>query len=145
MRNIIPELAFISAERKGLSTAENLERTTKLRGQLEAFGLKFRGCNGVYKGTKEYSFMVWLDHAKGMSHYAISDLATEFDQECILYRDNDRNAYLMGKDDQDPTNNYFIQSLGIMGLITPEQVTKLDSYTHFPLTDTYMGVVNAVK
>lgn len=136
MKTLIPEVIFISAFLKGLSEIENIIRQTKLIKQLKELNIKHKCCIGSYQGVEEESIMVYLDHGKGITHYILCDLAMEYDQDCILYRDNTKAGYLVGKED----GHYYENHIGLIEEITAEEATKIGDYSYFPLTQKYMGV-----
>lgn len=139
MQNLIPEIVIFSAAKSRYNDDQNEKRHEVLLTILKDLGVRFLQCKGTYKGRHERSVMIFLDHAKGFTEHMFTQLATtKFDQECILHRDKYKQGFLMYK-------NGVFEKIGTVNQITPVQATELESYTWFPLTDTYLGVANESK
>jgi len=134
MKFNIPEVIFMSAFKEELPITLNLRRHNALKAILADLGVRYKICEGVYKNSAETSIMIYLEHYKGYNEHFFADIAVkQFDQESILYRDKYKDAYLIYKDSE--------EKIGVMREITPRQAESLDSFTRFPLTDTYLGVL----
>lgn len=120
------QFAIISAELSNLSKKENEERTREMAEYFKRDGMLTRKmevieANGVYKGTKEKSFIVKID-----SHYDylwLKSLAKKFDQEAILAVDKRNNAYLQILADNSS------MKLGTFHKVPKSVAETLDAYT----------------
>jgi len=135
MRSNIPEIVFISAFNSNLSADTNSRRNELLYAVLSDLNVRCRQCEGHYKGDKELTFMVFLDHNKGFNEKFFANIAFEqFNQESILYRDKYKEGFLIFN------NGEGVKNIGQIVELTPEEASKQDSFTRFPLTDRYLGV-----
>ena len=67
MNTIKKEFTIISAELSTASDAENIARTETLRRNLKLFGYKFKEVLGVYKNSREVSFVVICDRGNELA------------------------------------------------------------------------------
>lgn len=131
--NIKKRVVLISAELKGLSDAENSERSVKLGAHLTSMGLKFSRALGSYKGTCEKSFIV------DASEDIIGKLkvtADWFKQESILVVQDDaaRSASLHFID----TGK--VQKIGSIVPLTALEASKEENWTLDLTQNLYFGV-----
>lgn len=89
----LPSIVIMSAEVKGLSPFQNSYRTEQMAMWLGEVGLAWKAVEGVWNGTKEMSFVVTYRTDEELGQ--LIDLAKLYDQEAILYADQERNAYLL--------------------------------------------------
>ena len=113
---------IISAEKAGLSQAENNLRTDMLRRELQAQGIPGIQLKGRYNGSNEVSFLVPAAEDSPESH-AVERLAKHWQQESVLAIDPDKRATLLFSDGTR-------KPLGPFREIDPAQ--EVDSYTDFP-------------
>ena len=131
MRHQNPEIAIISAELTCLTgefeslQVQNEYRSHKLATTLGEMGFGFKHVQGMYKGSREASFLVVIHGPDELS--AILNLGFDFGQESILYADQDRNAKLIYCDGHDT------EPLGVLQRV--ESVEGLDAWTHDPGDD----------
>lgn len=88
---------FISAERSELDLRTNNWRTEELRDLLTERGFRYRPAIGVYKGTKENSFIVEIRTPSEISE--LLSLSRDFDQECILEMTDGHGWLIFGEDE----------------------------------------------
>jgi hypothetical protein len=89
--NELPTFFVLSAERDNLSSRDNLYRTHELEGILNELEIPYKIVEGHYNGLREDAFVV-----VGHGYEAIvSKLARDFDQECYLRVDENRQARLV--------------------------------------------------
>lgn len=80
---ISTELIIFSVFQSDLSIRENINNHDKIKNKLKKIGIPFKEIEGVYKNSKELSFVTIIK--KGISDSKdIKDIAKEFNQECIL-------------------------------------------------------------
>lgn len=116
---------ILSAERAGLSAAENAQRTAFLKRQLDSAGLDPMPVTGMYEGLAESSFLIWNDDP-GTAE-TVSRLAETYQQESVLHVDANREAYLTFTDGRTPLE------LGHWHAISPTTAaTEATSYTRTP-------------
>ena len=77
---------FISAETRSNNPRQNLEASEALSEELEALGVKFSACIGVYEGTEESSFMVDVSDAQKARGIItqLFNLAQDYEQDAII-------------------------------------------------------------
>lgn len=118
-------MVIISAELSTNSKYWNRVNTDDLRMRLKMGSLgksyQFIEAKGVYKGTKEKSFIVKVENQYDLIW--VTNLAKMFNQESILYVDSRNNASL-----------YYIESktrekLGIFHKVPKSVADTLDAYT----------------
>jgi hypothetical protein len=131
MRTNIPFLV-ISAERPEYSAPVNEWRTSSLRSQLESRDLQFAAVDGVYKGTAERSFVVFLpvenrDYVRSM----LLGLGRRWGQESVLHVDANRGAELVYLDDRAP------EELGVWQTVPADEAANEDGFTYSPDADAY--------
>jgi hypothetical protein len=88
---------FISAELSSLPAVVNESRTLRLGLALRAAGAEYISVDGIYKGTRERSYMV-----RGVPLEAALSLGAAFGQESILAVDGSgaaRLVYMDGRPD----------------------------------------------
>lgn len=119
MRQQYKKLIFLSAQ---TSFRHNEIRHVSLKTQLQRQGYKPVDVDGVYFGQTEKSLMVIVDSEKTLKGFL--KLAASFDQESILYRDNENNCelfYVNGKREK----------LGQLKQICAAHRGQYSSYTKF--------------
>ena len=82
--------------------------------------------HGVYKGKEELSYIIEVDDNLA----DIQALANKYDQECILYLDNQREATLMYGDGKK-------EYIGSFKSASKQLAQTKDSYTFNPQTGVY--------
>ncbi len=92
MRSQYNPILILSAYQVSETQATNSKNHIVLGNSFKSAGVKFRYCTGVYKGTKEPSFMI--DNNPDNLEVAIK-IAQQFDQESILQMDNEGKAQLI--------------------------------------------------
>ena len=93
MRNKKDAFVIMSVFSHRKSKADNLENHKKTLAHLKAFGLKHKVVEGVYRGEAELSIMIpVINEVFDLS--TVEQLAHIYDQESILFVDEDRNAEL---------------------------------------------------
>lgn len=82
--------------------------------------------HGVYKGDKELSYIIEVDDNLD----TIQALSNKHKQECVLYLDNQREAYLIYPDGSKEYIGSFVSASKALAI-------QQDNYTYNPETDTY--------
>lgn len=82
-------------------------------------GINYKELIGFYKGNKEKSLLVFAEHEE-----KIKELCKQFKQECYLYADSDRDAFLVY-----PNKT---EKIGRLKSTTKEVAEKHDNYTYDP-------------
>lgn len=122
-------IIIISAERDNRSKRENLTRTAALHQKLatmKALGsvTAYARATGVWQGTQEASFVVAFDPKTWLGVVEeLVKIAHEFEQECILLADENRNAELVPVCNPDCTG-----PLGTLRALRPGEALP-DGYT----------------
>jgi len=88
MRELLPELFILSAERSELDVMENERRSIELLDNVEH--LPHIKANGVYSDTSERALVLFNESLA-------SEMASQFNQECYLKRHRDGSCYLVYK------------------------------------------------
>ena len=116
------KFTILSAELSTLSGAENRFRTDELRKLLIRNELDFKRAEGCYKGTTEVSFVVDTPSVEVFNklYNAAKNL---FDQESVLYVDEDSQAHLMY------SKGYEQEHLGTFTQVNPKRLEELEAYT----------------
>lgn len=119
-------VVIFSAERYNLHRTENELRTKLTHKLLLDMDLKFKPCQGCYKGTTEQSFMVVtddimdIDRLKHLAHVVL-------EQESILIRDQDGIQLLFGQNAQGYNE---LQYIGTKFVQVPEsELAQCEAYT----------------
>jgi len=116
---------IISAERSINTAKENKKNHLDLWLQLKGEGFSIKEVEGVYKGTVEKSILVVLNQrwlAVGLATF--KNYASIFDQESILFVDEERNASLIF-----PYNKENSEKLGKFIAVTKGIATQMSNYT----------------
>lgn len=132
MLNHYRELVFISAELSRLTPEINKRRTEALLNMLNDLGANFELVGGIYKGQRENSFMVFLDHNVNLE--IIEGFARNFDQECIFYRDKYNKNYLVYENDVEELK-------GELQKITPLKASRVTASTYIPSLNEFWAVI----
>lgn len=119
------QFVILSAERSELNHFHNEARTQDMRLKLAMGRLgkpfNFVEAQGVYKGTKEKSFMVEVQDRYDMLW--IKRLAEHFKQESILYVNEKNQATLLYLESKK------IEKLGIFHKVPKSVADNLEAYT----------------
>jgi len=129
---MVPVL-IMSAERAEYDAHTNSLRTDALVHDLARLNLSAKPVVGAYQGTREESFVVAVPDETSLVR--ATALATLFDQEGVLYIDQDRRATLLYLATGERVD------LGRFRAITRAEAEHADAYTFDPLTDTYYRAV----
>ena len=128
MRHHYREFIIMSAERENIAEHNNDIRTERLENILVELGINFKPIKGVYKDTKEFSFMCFLEPVKGFDVEFFERLAKNFDQECILYRDKYNKCYLH-YNSPDGKTSWTEKLDGSFKQVSQSDVENLDAYS----------------
>ena len=82
--------------------------------------------SGVYQGQREFSFVCGVGERLNF----FIELLSEFNQECLLYSNNQRESELIF---QDSSSQY----LGKLKTVDKNRALQCDNYTYCPSTDCY--------
>jgi len=124
MNNII----IFSVFQKDVSEDANYMNTIKVESMLKRTNIPFKAVQGVYKGTKEESFIIDLKYIN-----AAMELARHYNQESILVIDANSNATLKYMPVTVESDSY----LGIFQEVLESTAKTLDAYTYDIETGTY--------
>lgn len=131
MQQIKKEFTIISAELSTASDAENIARTETLRLNLKLSGYKFKEVLGIYKNSREVSFVVICDRGNELA--TLLDFARDFNQECILFVDQKRKATLI-------YDQYNQTVIGTFKACSAKEAVKLDASTYCAELDQWYKV-----
>lgn len=99
-------------------TANQLHHSLIVK-QFKKRGIPYIECDGVFRGVKEWSFIVDAEYIG-----IVKKIAVFFDQNSILYLHSDRYAELL-----DPKTGNVITGLGQFRQIDPTKAKSLMAYT----------------
>jgi hypothetical protein len=120
MRNF-QNVIILSAELSTSTNESNRQRTLNLKGCLEDLNISHGNALGVYKGSKEVSFVCLpknLEEIEALKDFAFKN----FKQESILMQDTNGTCHLIYEDDSS-------ESIGKFRVVIPKLTDVLDSYT----------------
>lgn len=123
----ISNVVFISAFTNNI---EDYTMHSSMKHILNMNNLNFQVVNGVYKGQSELSFMVELTDKCNLDFF--KTMGRLFQQESILYVNDDSDAYLVFTEDEAS------DKIGKMQIVSKEEAESNDAYTHVTSTDTYL-------
>ena len=113
---------ILSAELSNLSEKINRQRGLQLFKALKYHGFDFRAAEGCYKGSKEFSFMVWVDTPEQAS--IIKRLAFNvYKQEAILVISDKNECSLLFNDRK--TLDY----IGMWTEVSEEEARACEAFT----------------
>ena len=119
MREQLPVIFFLSAERSDHGPGANAVSTADLASELVRLGLPHKRVQGCSAGHKETSFLI-----VGQEHEQdVFTLGVLYKQGTYLRCDSDRNAFLVDLADEG------VDYLGVFRKVTPEQAKRNGSYT----------------
>tara|TARA_R110000851_G_scaffold90603_2_gene197879 strand:- start:431 stop:829 length:399 start_codon:yes stop_codon:yes gene_type:complete len=120
MRNF-QNVIILSAELSTSTNESNRQRTLNLKGCLEDLNISHGNALGVYKGSKEVSFVCLpknLEEIEALKDFAFKN----FKQESILMQDTNGTCHLIYEDDSS-------ENIGKFRVVSPKLTDVLDSYT----------------
>lgn len=121
MRDLPKKFMILSAEYYTLTEEQNKHRTNTLRSCLRIMGVNFEQVTGVYKGTKEISFLCDVSNIDVQE--TIQTLAFDvFGQESVLHKEYDGFCELLYKDAS-------VDYLGKIRQVSEIEASELDAYT----------------
>ena len=112
---------ILSAELSTSTNESNRQRTLNLKGCLEDLNISHGNALGVYKGSKEVSFVCLpknLEEIEALKDFAFKN----FKQESILMQDTNGTCHLIYEDDSS-------ENIGKFRVVSPKLTDVLDSYT----------------
>lgn len=119
--NTVQQVVILSGELSSLSSTENTRRTTLLNDMIAELKLPFKKATGVYKGSKENSFVVIVNDQADINTLA-NFAFKSFGQESILHQDSNQLARLVYSDGK-------METLGKLVQVSKELAETLDNYT----------------
>jgi hypothetical protein len=119
--NTVQQVVIMSAELSSLNSVENVRRTLLLNDMIAELRLPFKQSIGVYKGSKERSFVVVVNDQAEIDTLA-GFAFKSFGQESILHQDSNQLARLVYSDGRTET-------LGKLVQVSKELTETLDNYT----------------
>ena len=118
--NHFNQAVILSGELSNLSAVENEKRTSNLQACLVDCGFSFKTCIGVYKGSKEVSFVVLVKNSGDIQ--ALKDFAFKsFKQESLMFQDANG---LCNLEFSNGTN----ETLGKFRTVNPKFIEQYDNY-----------------
>jgi hypothetical protein len=129
MKTLNSSFYILSAYRPEFTEKENRLRSEQLFKQLERLGLKPIRAKGMYKGERELSFIVPYINTKTRERL-FSIAFSMYEQESVLFVDNDKSAYLIYLD-----NN--VEHIGSWEQVDRETAESQDAYTYIRFNDSY--------
>lgn len=125
-----PALVF-SVERTYRGKLGNMMVRQQAENDMRRMGIQFERVLGVYQGVEEYSYIVTQTDKFGL----VRGIAKEFDQECIMTRDNENMCYLEYFDGRPKFK------LGYLKQVTQAEALADDAYTFSPRLNAYFKCV----
>ena len=119
--NTVQQVVIMSAELSSLNSVENVRRTLLLNDMIAELRLPFKQSIGVYKGSKERSFVVVVNDQADIDTLA-GFAFKSFGQESILHQDSNQLARLIYSDGK-------METLGKLVQVPKELAETLDNYT----------------
>jgi hypothetical protein len=119
-----PKIVILSAELSTETEFFNLLRTNRLLNMIRDINLPFGVVEGYYKGVKENSVLVEIKNELDVE--TLLDFAKNFNQESILYSDENRESclYICDNGLENP------EMIGKLQAVSELEAKKLDSYTY---------------
>lgn len=135
--NIQSNKVFVSAFRSIQSEHLNRLNHAEARNVLIRGGFNFKVVEGVYKGVKELSFVLFADNVDThtMNMTEALNIARRFGQESILEVHNDGAAELHYLD-----NGYRVERIGRFRGASEQDAVNRDAYTRDPVSGAYFVV-----
>lgn len=121
-------IAILSAEKNDLGCKDNAIRTADLEKYLND-RFPYKKVLGYYNKIAEKSFIIVLEGPK--DEREILELAENYDQNYVLFSDEDRKAWLTDVETGGRTD------LGYLRKVPKNIALKQDSCTFDPLTNSY--------
>ena len=119
--NTVEQVVILSGELSNLSSTENDRRTTLLNDMIAELRLPFKKATGVYKGSKENSFVVIVREQADID--TVTGFAFKsFGQESVLHQDSNQLARLIYA-------NGKTEVVGKLEQVSKELAETLDNYT----------------
>ena len=135
MRDLLPTIFFLSAERVEESPGYNEHSTGVLATELTRQGLPYKQVEGYFAGHKEATFLI-----VGAEHEAaVFCLGVLFKQGAYVRCDGDRNAFLVDLGEGG------VEHLGTFRKVTSEQAKRWGAYTFDPETGQYWAATNPTQ
>lgn len=122
---------IFSVDRSERSEAANAHARKIAEHDMRSLGIHFEKVLGVYQGQEEYSYIVTQMDKVGL----IRGMAKEFDQECIMTRDNENKCNLIYFDGRPPLY------LGKLKQVSQAEALANDAYTYSPSLKNYFMCV----
>ena len=119
--NTVQQVVILSAELSRQDSFTNDRRTTLLNDMIAELRLPFKRATGVYKGSKENSFVVVVNDQADIDTLA-NFAFLSFGQESILHQDSNQLARLVYADGR-------METLGKLTQVSKELAETLDNYT----------------
>lgn len=135
MRTQYKTIVIMSVYQSGLEATYNAMNHVTFKNTLSELGiLTFKEVIGSYKGVMEMSLMVEVK--SDVVFKVLLDIAKKFNQESILYRDNENNAELIMINDS--LDRVY---LGKLEQVSEEIARAGDAFTFEPESKTYYKAV----
>lgn len=119
--NTVQQVVILSAELNRQDSFTNDRRTTLLNDMIAELRLPFKKAVGVYKGSKENSFVVVVNEQADIDTLA-NFAFKSFGQKSILHQDSNQLARLIYADGK-------AETLGKLVQVSKELAETLDNYT----------------
>jgi hypothetical protein len=117
-----PKIVILSAELSTETEFFNQLRTNRLINMIRDLNLPFGLVDGYYKGDKENSILVEVKNQIDVEN--LLGFASNFDQECILYSDENRSSELIF------CNGENRQMIGKLQAVSELEARKQDNFTY---------------
>lgn len=117
MRTLNPEILIFSVFHANRDDASNQDNHQCTVNRLTQLGIGHKVLDGVYKNTSEKSILVLSDRID-----LVRVLCKQFNQECYLRSDSDRNTYLVYPDGTE-------SHIGTLKRISESDAKRLDAYS----------------
>lgn len=127
MKPILPEFAIVSVYSSENKESVNQKNHEKVLDGLGYLTVRHKELIGKFEGESEKSIIIFGKRATKLAKM----IARNYNQECYLYCDQDRNAELVFTEDGKREN------IGTFKEIAPSKAAELSSYTYDPLAKKY--------
>lgn len=122
---------IFSVDRADLSKSQNGHNRFVAENEMKRMGIHYEKVLGVYQGNEEFSYIVTqMDKVK-----QIHGMAKEYNQECIMTRDNENKCNLVYFDGR-PS-----MYLGKLKQVSQAEALANDAYTYSPSLGNYFMCV----
>lgn len=130
MRMQYKPIIIFSVDKSSLVAMTNAMNRRIVERDMAMLGISFEKVLGCYEGTEEWSYIVDGKHAE-----IVRGMAKQYEQDCILLRDNENKCTLQYFDGRSP------QFIGELVAVPQEIALSAGAYTYNKRLDQYFMTV----